>query len=86
MKKNNLIDEYDIRQRTHEGVDRIIDKAESLRDSSKERFVNFKENAIIKNKNFDDYIKENPKKAILIAAGAGLVLGAIIVSSKMRRN
>jgi ElaB/YqjD/DUF883 family membrane-anchored ribosome-binding protein len=36
--------------------------------------------------NVDGYIKENPEKSVLIAAGIGAVVGAIIVASMIRRR
>ncbi len=75
-----------IRQKTHDGVDKIMDKAESMRDSSKEKMAHLKEKAITMKDNADSYIRKNPEKSVLIAAGVGAVIGAIITASMMRRK
>jgi ElaB/YqjD/DUF883 family membrane-anchored ribosome-binding protein len=75
-----------IRQRTHERVDKIMDKAESMGETGKEKLAHLKEKASMMRENVDGYIKENPEKSVLIAAGIGAVVGAIIVASMIRRR
>jgi ElaB/YqjD/DUF883 family membrane-anchored ribosome-binding protein len=82
-KKSN--EKTGIRQRTHDGVDKVMDKAQSMSDTGKDAMNRSKERAIIMRKDVDGYIGENPEKSILIAMGFGLVVGAILVSV-MRRN
>jgi len=36
--------------------------------------------------NVDGYIQKNPEKSVLIAAGVGVVVGAIIAAAMMRRR
>jgi len=78
--------DHGIRQRTHERVDKIMDKAESMEETGKEKLAQLKEKASMMRENVDGYIKENPEKSVLIAAGIGAVVGAIIVASMMRRR
>lgn len=76
----------DIRQRTHNRVDTILDKAESIRASGKEKVAHLKEKAMRARKNVDGYIQKNPEKSVLIAAGVGVVVGAIVTAAIMRRK
>ncbi len=75
-----------VRQRTHDGVDRIMDKAESMRESGKEKMAYLKEKAIRMKENVDGKIRRNPKKSVLIAAGVGAVAGAIAAAAMMRKK
>jgi ElaB/YqjD/DUF883 family membrane-anchored ribosome-binding protein len=75
-----------VRQRTHEGVDKIIDKAESMRESGKEEMARLKEKAIVMKENVESNIRKSPKKSVLIAAGAGAVVGAVLTAAMMRRK
>ena len=83
---NNSTEHIGIRQRTHDGVDRIMDKAASMRDSSKATMADLKVKATVMRENVDGYISENPEKSVLIAAGVGMVAGAIVASAMMRRR
>jgi len=83
MKK---IENETLRQKTHNSVDRIMDKAESVGESGKEAIVNLKEKAILMKGNVDDYIKENPERSVLIAAGVGAVVGVVVTALLMRRR
>jgi len=64
-----------IRHKAHNDVDKIINKVESI-----------EEKAITVRKNVDSYIRENPEKSVLLAAGIGAVVGAVLVAAMMRRN
>lgn len=75
-----------IRQRTHDRVDNIIDKAESMQESGKEAMTHLKEKAIIIKEDVDSYIRKNPEKSVLIAAGIGAVIGAVLAAAMMRRK
>ena len=76
----------DLRQRTHDGVDKIMDKAESIRDSGQEGIDNLKEKATDIRENVDGYIQKNPEKSVLIAAGIGVIIGAMIAAAMMRKR
>jgi ElaB/YqjD/DUF883 family membrane-anchored ribosome-binding protein len=84
--KTNSKEEPDFRQRTHEKVDMIMDKAESMRDHGNEEMTLLKENAMMMKENVDGYIRKNPEKSLMIAAGVGAVAGAILVATIMRRK
>lgn len=75
-----------IRQRTHKSVDRIIDKAENIRDSGEEKLAHLKEKSIIIKEDVDGYIRRNPEASVLIAAGIGAIVGALIAALMMRRR
>jgi len=77
---------FGVRQRTHEGVDKIMDKAESLNERGKEEIARLKEKASMMREDVDGYISKNPEKSVLIAAGVGVVLGAVLAAALMRRN
>ena len=78
----------DLRQKTHDGVDKMMDKAERIKESGKEAIDSMKVKGMKMKKNVDGYIKENPEKAVLIAAATGAVVGAVItaVIKKNSRN
>ncbi len=84
--KKNSKKIYGVRQRTHESVDKIMDKAESMSESSKEKMARLKEKAMMMKENVDGYIRKNPEKSVLIAAGIGAVAGAVLAAAMMRRK
>jgi ElaB/YqjD/DUF883 family membrane-anchored ribosome-binding protein len=75
-----------VRQRTHERVDKIMDKAESMSERGKEEIALLNEKAILMKNDVDGYIQRNPERSVLIAAGVGAVLGAILAGAMMRRK
>ena len=75
-----------IRKKTHQRVDKIMDGAENMNEKSKEAINHAKEQMLLARKNFDNYIKENPEKSVLIAAGIGVAFGTIITALMMRRR
>ena len=70
----------DMRHGMHKSVDRMMDQAESMREITEEKIVGLKDKAVAVKENADGYIKENPEKSVLIAAGVGAVLGAILTA------
>lgn len=85
-KKKSSAKVYSIRQKTHEGVDKIMNKAESMNRSSKETIARLREKTVMVGENVDDYITNNPKKSVLIAVGIGAFLGVIIAAAITRRK
>jgi len=77
---------HDVRQRTHEGVDLVMDRAELLKNGSMEAIDRFKEKAATINEHADTYIKKNTKKSVLMAAGIGAAAGALLAAFMMRRK
>lgn len=75
-----------LRKKTHNGVDKVMDKAESIGESSKEKIDYLKEKSQMVKNRVDGYIQENPEKSVLIAAGIGVVAGAIITTAFMKRK
>lgn len=75
-----------IRQRTHKGVDDIMDKAQNMRESGKEKMAHLKEKAMKVKENVDGYIQKNPERSVLVAAGVGLAAGAILTATIIKRN
>lgn len=75
-----------LRQKTHESIDKIMDKAEGIRESGKEELAHLKEKAMMMRDDVDSYIRKNPEKSVLIAAGVGAVVGAILAAAMMRRK
>ncbi len=76
----------DIRKKTHESVDKIMDNAESIRDSSNEKIAHMKDKAHMMRENVDGYIQKNPETSVLIAAGVGAILGGVLTAAIMRRR
>lgn len=75
-----------VRQKTHDSVDKIMDKTESIADSSRVKMTHLKAKANIMKENTEIYIKKNPKKSVLVAAGAGVMAGGIIATVMMRKK
>lgn len=75
-----------IREGAHSGVDKVMDKAESVRDGGKEAIANLKEKGMEMKRNVDGYIQENPGKSVAIAAGVGAVAGALIAGAMIKRK
>lgn len=75
-----------IRQRTHNGVDNVMNRADIIRKGSNEAMARIKAKAIMVKESVDGYIRKNPKKSVLIAAGAAAVIGATIGAAMMRRK
>ncbi len=75
-----------IREKTHNGVDNIMDKAGSVGDRGKETIANLKEKGMIVKKNVDGYIQKNPERSVLIAAGIGIAAGAILTATMTRKR
>ncbi|MFH0875625.1 MAG: hypothetical protein V1859_06820 [archaeon] len=86
-----------IRQMTHNNVDKVMDKAESMRDNVIEKaegfrensttaFNNAKEKAGMMRNDFDGYISSNPEKSVLIAAGVGAVVGIALTAAMMKKR
>lgn len=86
MNEKNYTESSGIRQKTHDSVDKIMNKAERIEESSREEIARLKEKIISMRENVDGYIKKNPEKSVLIAAGVGAVVGAIFVAAMMRRR
>lgn len=75
-----------IRKGAHKGVDTILDKAESIEERGKETVIKLEKKASTMREGVDDYIRKNPEQSVLIAAGVGAVVGALIVATMMRRK
>jgi ElaB/YqjD/DUF883 family membrane-anchored ribosome-binding protein len=75
-----------VRNRTHQGVDKIMDEAEIIRESGKEGVAYLKEETMMIKENVDGYIRKNPEKSVLIAAGVGAVVGAVLAAVMMRKR
>ncbi len=75
-----------VRKKAHKGVDRVMDRAEDVQDGVSERIAMMKEKAMLMRENANDYIKENPEKSVLFAAGVGAVLGVILTAAVLKRR
>lgn len=75
-----------VRQKMHDGVDKMMDQAESISESTNDEIEYLKDKAIMMKGNVDGYIKKNPEKSVLIAAGVGAVVGAILTAALVRRR
>lgn len=86
MTKTTTTETSGARQKAHNGVDRIMDKADSMRESSKQAMNRIKEKAITVRKNVDGSIRKHPKKSVAIAAGIGAVVGGTVAAVMMRKK
>jgi ElaB/YqjD/DUF883 family membrane-anchored ribosome-binding protein len=75
-----------LRKRTHNKIDKIMDRAESISESGKEGIARLKEKAIRTKENVDSYIHKKPGRVILIGAGVGAVIGGVITASIIKRR
>ncbi|MFO8015678.1 MAG: hypothetical protein R6U32_01095 [Candidatus Woesearchaeota archaeon] len=75
-----------MRQRTHRGIDNMMGKAKSLGEKGKEGAARLKGKAVMVKDNINSYIQKNPKRSVLIAAGAGAAAGAIITAIIAKRK
>ena len=75
-----------VRHGAHDRVDKIMDKAENINERSKEKLSHIKEKASMMKEDIDGYIRQNPEKSVLIAAGIGAVIGAMFAAAMMRRK
>lgn len=83
---NKIKDISSIREKTHKGVDKVMDKAEDVGERGKEEMAHLKEKAEMMKEDVDGYILKNPEKSVLIATGIGMALGAIIAATLIRRK
>ncbi|HIH23578.1 TPA: hypothetical protein HA251_00945 [Candidatus Woesearchaeota archaeon] len=77
---------HGIRQRAHDGVDRVMDKADSMRDAGEKAMDKAKEKGIEMRADVDGYIRKNPEKSVLIAAGVGVAVGAMAAAAMMNKK
>lgn len=68
-----------LRDKVHKKVDLVMDKAEGLNEKGMRTVENLRDN-------IDSNIQNHPEKSLLIAAGIGALIGAVIIASMMRRN
>lgn len=59
---------------------------ESKLENVKNQALKLKEKATEKVKKFNDYAKENPKKAALFSLGVGVLLGGLAVWAMKKRK
>jgi ElaB/YqjD/DUF883 family membrane-anchored ribosome-binding protein len=86
MTKKKSNEKDGLRQKTHEGVDNILDKAENVSQSGKDMITRVKKRVITIKENVNSYIKKNPEKSVVIAAGVGILSGAILTAILMRKK
>ncbi len=84
MAKRELNKEY--RQQAHDKVDKVMDKAEQLNEKSRETLNHLKEKSKMMRKNLDDHIIKKPEQSVLIAAGIGMAIGALVTAALMRKR
>jgi ElaB/YqjD/DUF883 family membrane-anchored ribosome-binding protein len=84
--KKNITRISGIRQNAHEGVDKVIDKAEDISKKSNAEIDHLKERAKLVKDNIDGYIQENPAKSLLIAAGTGAAIGTVVAATMIRKK
>jgi len=82
----NTYEDRSVRQKAHDGVDSMMDKADSARESAEEGMEYLNERGERVKENVNGYIRENPGQSVLIAAGVGAVAGAILAAAMMRRR
>lgn len=71
-----------LRQKAHEGVDSVIDKANNINVNRKKQTNNLKEKIYHIWDGIDNYIEEKPKKSVLIATLIGSIVTIMIIKRK----
>ncbi|MFP4424590.1 MAG: hypothetical protein ACLFP2_05180 [Candidatus Woesearchaeota archaeon] len=79
-KKENL------RKKMHNGIDSMMDKAESIGQSSKKKKDYLKERSLMMKDYANRYIQEHPERSILISTGVGIVAGATLAKTLIKRK
>jgi ElaB/YqjD/DUF883 family membrane-anchored ribosome-binding protein len=74
------------RSSAHRSVDRFMDNAEDLEGRRLSAIDSLKDRAQTMKDSFNGYVQDNPGKTLVIAAGIGALVGAIITASMMRRS
>ena len=75
-----------IRDKSHTGVDTIMDKAEDIQESGKDKMAYVRDKATMMKENVDGYIRTNPEKSLLIAVGFGIISGVILANILMHKR
>lgn len=69
-------------EKLKEDISRAVEKAEQKTGDYKamaaQRYSQMKDMAQMKREKIKKYVEENPEKAVLMAAGAGLIAGVIL--------
>ncbi|MFH2020273.1 MAG: DUF883 C-terminal domain-containing protein [archaeon] len=84
--ERNSTNRSGLRQRTHDSVDKVMDKAESMRESAGEGMAQIKEKTDMMRGNVDGYIRKNPETSVLIAAGVGAIVGGMLTAALINRR
>lgn len=66
----------------HRAVDKATEKADQLRESAADLYEKGSAQAGQLQDNVEQYVRDQPFKSILIAAGAGILLGMFLSSRK----
>jgi len=66
----------------HRAVDKATEKADQLRESAADLYEKGSKHAEKLHDNVEQYVRDQPFKSILIAAGAGVLLGMFLSSRK----
>jgi ElaB/YqjD/DUF883 family membrane-anchored ribosome-binding protein len=74
------------RKMAHDKVDNLMDRTEDYAQRGSDQLTSMKEKAAQVRETVDSYVKDNPEKSVLIAAGAGAVVGALLAAALMRRR
>jgi ElaB/YqjD/DUF883 family membrane-anchored ribosome-binding protein len=74
------------RKTAHEKVDSLMDRTEDYAQRGADQLTSMQEKATQVRETVDTYVKDNPEKSVLIAAGAGAVVGALLAAALMRRR
>ncbi|MFP4567480.1 MAG: glycine zipper domain-containing protein [Candidatus Woesearchaeota archaeon] len=83
----------ELRKQLYDRVDALIDETEDITERGKniaenihEKIHETKKNIYDARERTDKYIQEKPEQSVLIAAGVGAAIGAIITATIMRRR
>ncbi|MCB0319255.1 MAG: hypothetical protein KDD56_10910 [Bdellovibrionales bacterium] len=76
----------DVKQLGRLAYDRASEKASELKEAGKEKISDIKTIGEDKMSEVEDYILNNPLKAMAYAVGAGLLIGKLFSKSTNRKN
>lgn len=75
-----------LRKQAHRKLDTIFDTAQGVQDKKNEAVNTMYKKASQRRNNINAYIQKNPKKSVLIAAGAGAIASSVVIAAMSKKK
>lgn len=82
----NYINKEKLKEDIDKALDQAQEKASDYRSMAQEKMMRAREMAHQKREHMKQYVRENPEKSVLIAAGVGMVIGALLSAKKKKHG